>query len=135
MDVLRGGVVCVNFHVGIGQIFCREKEVKEYTLLALLSTIAVLGIDRALGTKVTSKSVFWVFIAVMFGFKLLVNGYLTWRPIVLYGRTFLLGIRLLTIPVEDFFYGFSLITLSVVLWEYFAKAGLEHSAITGGQEE
>lgn len=108
---------------------------KEYTLLALLSTIAVLGADRALGTKVTSKRVFWIFIAVMFAFKLLVNGYLTWRPIVLYGRTFFLGIRLLTIPVEDFFYGFSLITLSVVLWEYFAKARLEHSAITGGEKE
>jgi lycopene cyclase domain-containing protein len=56
---------------------------------------------------------------VMFGFKLIFNGYLTSRPIVLYGTGFFLGLRLGTIPLEDFMFGFSMIALSVVLWEYF----------------
>jgi lycopene cyclase domain-containing protein len=64
-----------------------------------------------------------VLVAVMFGFMLLANGYLTWRPIVIYGEAFNLGIRLWTIPVEDFFYGFSLIGLTVILWEYFNRSG------------
>ncbi len=55
----------------------------------------------------------------MYGFKLIANGYLTWRPIVIYGQEHFLGVRLGTIPLEDFVYGFALIGLSVVLWEYF----------------
>ena len=93
---------------------------KEYTMFAVASSIATVGLDWALGTKVTSRGLYWIFLAVMFGFKVLVNGYLTWRPIVLYGEQFFLGVKVLTIPVEDFFYGFSLITLSVILWEYFS---------------
>ena len=93
---------------------------REYTIFVIASSIVTVGLDRALGTRVTSRGLYWVFLAVMFGFKVLVNGYLTWRPIVLYGEEFFLGVRVLTIPVEDFFYGFSLITMSVILWEYFS---------------
>jgi hypothetical protein len=57
----------------------------------------------------------------MYGFKLVANGYLTWRPIVIYGQEHFLGARLGTIPLEDFVYGFALIGLSVVLWEYFRR--------------
>jgi lycopene cyclase domain-containing protein len=93
--------------------------VKEYTLLALAAAGATLLIDRLLGTRILARATFWIFMAAMFGFKLLANGYLTWRPIVIYSDPFFLGIRLVTIPLEDFVYGFSLISLSVIFWEYF----------------
>jgi lycopene cyclase domain-containing protein len=57
----------------------------------------------------------------MFIFILIINGYLTWRPIVIYGEAFYLGIRVFTIPVEDFLFGFSLITLNLIIWECFDK--------------
>jgi lycopene cyclase domain-containing protein len=93
--------------------------VKEYTILAVASAIFTVWLDGFLTTSVLKKKRFWIFLGVMYFFKTLVNGYLTWRPIVLYGDGYYLGVRLFTIPVEDYVYGFSLVTLSVILWEYF----------------
>ena len=105
--------------MGVREVFCSET-LMEYTILAVTATVAVVAIDLILKTKVTMRSTFWVFIAVMFLFKTVVNGYLTGRPIVLYGEEFFLNIRIGTIPIEDFLFGFSLMTLSVALWEYFS---------------
>ncbi len=53
----------------------------------------------------------------------IVNGVLTgaWlpSPVVWYDDTENLGIRLLTIPIEDMFYGFELILLNIFLYEVF----------------
>ena len=93
---------------------------KEYTLLSILAAITVAVLDLViLRTKILRQSTFWIFLLVMYAFKTIVNGYLTWRPIVMYGEEFNLGIRIVTIPVEDYVYGFSLIALSVVVWEHF----------------
>jgi len=92
---------------------------KEYTIAAVAAALLVAFLDRKLRTRVLRQSAFWIFLAVMYAFKLLANGYLTWRPIVTYNSEFFLGVRVFTIPVEDFIYGFSLIALSVILWEYF----------------
>jgi lycopene cyclase domain-containing protein len=94
---------------------------KEYTICAILSALVAVLLDRGLGTRLLRRGAFWIFLGAMFCFKLLVNGYLTWRPIVRYGEMYYLGVRLGTIPVEDFLYGFSLITVSVVMWEYFRR--------------
>jgi lycopene cyclase domain-containing protein len=92
---------------------------KEYTILAALSVAAVIAIDMLLGTRLVLKKKFWVFWVVMFAIIFIVNGFLTWRPVVTYGSEFYLGIRLFTIPVEDFLYGFSLLTGNIVIWEYY----------------
>lgn len=97
---------------------------KEYTVLAAASVLVTIVLDRALGTRMLAKKAFWIFLTVMTGFTFIVNGYLTWRPIVLYSEKFFLNIRLWTIPVEDFLYGFALITCTIILWEFFK--GREH---------
>jgi lycopene cyclase domain-containing protein len=94
---------------------------KEYTIAALAAVVLVVLLDRILRTHLLARREYWVCICILFCFKVLVNGYLTARPIVLYGEDFTLGVRLYTIPVEDFFYGYSLITASLVLWEYFKR--------------
>ncbi|MBC8046330.1 MAG: lycopene cyclase domain-containing protein [Fimbriimonadaceae bacterium] len=53
----------------------------------------------------------------------IVNGILTGsgleQPVVWYNDLENIGIRLFTIPVEDIFYGFELISLNIFLYEYF----------------
>jgi lycopene cyclase domain-containing protein len=39
----------------------------------------------------------------------------------MYNSQFFMGIRIGTIPLEDFLFGFSMVTLSIVCWEYFKK--------------
>jgi lycopene cyclase domain-containing protein len=92
---------------------------KEYTVLAAVSVLVTIVLDRLLGTRVLGKIAFWIFLSIMTGFTVIVNGYLTWRPVVLYNQQFFLDIRLWTIPVEDFLFGFALITCTIILWEFF----------------
>jgi lycopene cyclase domain-containing protein len=118
MAFLRHRCVRVDLYVGVNEISHEGQEVMEYTAAALLSVVVVLILDERLHTRLVRRPVFWVFMGVMAVFMTLANGYLTGRPIVLYGTEFFSNVRLATIPLEDYAYGFSLITLSIVLWEY-----------------
>jgi lycopene cyclase domain-containing protein len=89
----------------------------EYTVASVVSVAVVVLLDRLAGTRLIQRPLFWVFLLVMFCFKLIVNGYLTWRPIVIYGAQHQLGLRIITIPIEDFLFGFSMILLTLVVWE------------------
>jgi lycopene cyclase domain-containing protein len=49
--------------------------------------------------------------------KLVVNGILTSLPVVSYNPEHIIGLRVGTIPVEDFFYFFGLLLLNVMVYE------------------
>jgi lycopene cyclase domain-containing protein len=97
---------------------------KEYTLLSLVSVLVAIAIDRKTGVNVLKKREFYFFLLFILFWKFLVNGYLTGFKVVLYNPAFYMGIRLGTIPLEDFLFGFSMVVLSVVFWEY-AKAAVK----------
>ncbi|MDD3087842.1 MAG: lycopene cyclase domain-containing protein [Candidatus Omnitrophica bacterium] len=92
---------------------------KEYTILALFSVLAVFILDALLKTRVLKRKIFWLFIFIIAIFKLLVNGYLTATKIVNYNPEFFLGIKLGSIPLEDFLFGFSMVSIAIIIWEYF----------------
>src|SRR5690606_5741318 len=54
-------------------------------------------------------------------FTCIFNGYLTARPVVLYGRPYQIGRRIGSIPVEDFIYGLALVTFTLVIYENFKR--------------
>jgi lycopene cyclase domain-containing protein len=89
----------------------------EYSYLSLLVALVMVMIDVRLGTRLLRRPAFRIFLLVMLVFMTLVNGYLTARPIVEYGRQFQLGVRIWTIPVEDYLFGFSMVLLTVIVWE------------------
>jgi lycopene cyclase domain-containing protein len=94
---------------------------KEYTLLSLVSVIITIFLDRKCKTRLLQQAGFYYFLGVIFLFKLFVNGFLTAGGIVRYNPQFFLGIRLGTIPLEDFLFGFSMVTCTIIFWEYFKK--------------
>lgn len=82
---------------------------KGYTGLMLISLGAAAAVDRILRTNLLLKPRFWLLMAVVAGFTLVFNGYLTARPVVTYGEQYQIGFRVFTIPIEDFGYGASLV--------------------------
>lgn len=99
---------------------------KEYTVLAAASVAITIIVDALSGVKVLRRAEFYIFLCAIFLIKLLVNGYLTGTGIVLYRAQFFLGIRIGSIPVEDFLFGFSMVTLAIIFWEYFKKREVRH---------
>ncbi|MFA5010507.1 MAG: lycopene cyclase domain-containing protein [Ignavibacteria bacterium] len=93
----------------------------EYTCLVIVGTLLVIILDVILKTHLFKQKIFWIYLGIIVVLMFVVNGYLTWRPIVIYNESKMLGIRLFTIPVEDFFFGFSLIGLNLIIWEFFNK--------------
>jgi lycopene cyclase domain-containing protein len=90
---------------------------KEYTGLAVFAFYFSILFDWKLGTDLLKDKRFYWFILLTLVFNLVFNGYLTWRPAVMYGESYQLGIRIFTVPVEDFIYGTSLIIFTTSLYQ------------------
>ena len=92
----------------------------EYTGLAVLAVLAVIALDRWLRLGVLRTMQFWVTMVIVFGFQVLVDGWLTKlsAPIVVYSPDQYLGIRWpWDIPVEDYLFGFAMVAGVIMLWE------------------
>ncbi|GHE81162.1 lycopene cyclase [Amycolatopsis deserti] len=92
-----------------------------YTLPAVLAVLAVCGWELAyLRTGLFGKPAYWISMAIVVGFQIPVDGWLTKlsAPIVLYAPEHTSGLRFpWDIPVEDFLFGFALVTAVLLLWE------------------
>lgn len=89
-----------------------------YTSIAFFLTVIFLSL--CLYKKINLSYIYLTYIIII-PFFLLSNGLLTGsfieKPIVWYNDHHNLGIRLFTIPIEDFVYGFLLIGLNILLYE------------------
>jgi lycopene cyclase domain-containing protein len=98
----------------------------EYTAAALVACAAVLGLERfVLRTGLLRRLEYWLTIVIVLSFQVVVDGWLTKlsAPIVVYNRAATTGFRpVWDIPVEDFVFGFAMVTLVVLLWQRCAQA-------------
>jgi lycopene cyclase domain-containing protein len=105
--------------------------VPEYTAAAVLAVVAVVAFELAvLRTGLFRRAAYWVAMTIVFAFQVLVDGWLTKRsaPIVGYDPDQITGLRVpWDIPVEDFLFGFALLSLVLLLWE---RAGADRGGVT-----
>lgn len=99
----------------------------EYTALAVLSVPLVVALELAwLRTGLFRQPRYWVAMVIVLGFQVPVDGWLTKlsAPIVLYDDAQTLGVRVpWDIPVEDFAFGFSMVTLALLVWVRLGQRG------------
>ncbi|MBW0015884.1 lycopene cyclase domain-containing protein [Mycobacterium sp.] len=92
-----------------------------YTVPAVAAVLAVFALEFGLWhTGLFRRLAYWLSMVIVLGFQIPVDGWLTKRsaPIVIYNEHQTSGLRFpLDIPVEDFLYGFALVTAVLLLWE------------------
>ncbi|ORA09562.1 lycopene cyclase domain-containing protein [Mycobacterium arosiense] len=92
-----------------------------YTLPAALAVLLVCALELAvLRTGLFRRPAYWLSMLIVLGFQIPVDGWLTKlsSPIVVYDDRQLSGVRFpFDIPVEDFLFGFALVTAVLLLWE------------------
>jgi lycopene cyclase domain-containing protein len=88
---------------------------------AALAVLAVCALELGmLRTGLFRRPAYWLSMLIVLGFQIPVDGWLTKlsSPIVIYDDKQLSGLRFpFDIPVEDFLFGFALVTAVLLLWE------------------
>ncbi|MHA7651389.1 lycopene cyclase domain-containing protein [Mycobacterium sp. ML4] len=93
-----------------------------YTVPAVVSVLAVCALEfTVLRTGLFRRLAYWLSMVIVLGFQVPVDGWLTKlsAPVVIYDQRQTSGLRFpFDIPVEDFLFGFALVTGVLLLWEY-----------------
>ena len=91
-----------------------------YTVWAFVAAGSVVALELAWArTGLFRRPAYWVTLAITWAFQIPVDGWLTKlsAPVVIYNSHEFLGLRApWDIPVEDFVYGFALVTLVLIGW-------------------
>jgi lycopene cyclase domain-containing protein len=117
-----------------------------YTQLALLTALIIAVVDLyVFKTKLLTRRVFWVSYSIVVFFQLVTNGILTGFGIVKYDGEAIIGStspqegapeilgdgRIAFAPVEDLFFGFSLVLLTLVIWVWLGRIGVQRNPRSG----
>jgi hypothetical protein len=109
-----------------------------YTQIAIIAVVIVISIDLwVLKTRMVMRRAFWVAYAIMFFFQLITNGMFTGFGIVLYDGAAIIGGtstvpppflgdgRIAFAPAEDLLFGFALILLTIAMWVWLGRRGVQ----------
>jgi lycopene cyclase domain-containing protein len=99
-----------------------------YTQLALLMTVLAILFDLYVTqSKMVTRKSFWNAYSIMLFFQLITNWWLTSRGILTYDKDVIIGTRIAAAPIEDLLFGFSMITMTISLWIYWGKKGVQRN--------
>ena len=92
----------------------------EYTVLTVVAAMAVVAAELIyFKSGIFTTAQYWLTMLIIFTFQIPVDGWLTKlsAPIVIYNPDEILGLRApWDIPIEDFGFGFAMVTLAILLW-------------------
>lgn len=102
-----------------------------YTLLGVLALIMTMALERVLRTGVLRDRRFWITVAIVGFFQVLVDGWLTCRPVVTYDEAQFSSLRLGCpdsplfhadgMPLEDLVFGFTMVAQSLMWWVWWGR--------------
>ena len=117
-----------------------------YTQLGLIAVVLAVVCDLfVFRTRMITRAIFWTSYAIIFFFQLITNGMFTGFGIVKYDGEAIVGNtspdsgpppfigegRLAFAPVEDLLFGFALVLLSISLWIFWGRRGVERTPMSG----
>ena len=116
-----------------------------YTQLAVVAVGIAIVIDLVvLRTRLLSRRVFWTAYAIVFGFQLVTNAVLTGLRVVRYDGAAIVGDpttnvtptfigdgRIAFAPVEDLAFGFALVLVTLALWVFWGRLGVQRTPTSG----
>ena len=88
-----------------------------YTQIAIFAVAIAITLDLFVAkTALLKRKLFWCSYAIVVGFQLLTNWWLTSRNIVMYSDDAIIGLKIASAPVEDLLFGFALVLGVLVNW-------------------
>lgn len=117
-----------------------------YTEIAILAAVVVVAVDLwLLRTRLVGRRVFWTSYGIILAFQLVTNGMFTGFGVVQYDGEAIIGGtsptsgpppfigdgRVAFAPVEDVLFGFALILLSLSLWVFWGRRGVQRTPWSG----
>lgn len=117
-----------------------------YTQIGVMGVVFAVAMDLfVLRTRMVTRAIFWTSYAIIFFFQLITNGMFTGFGIVKYDGDAIIGStspavgsppfigdgRLVFAPVEDLLFGFTLVLLSISLWVFWGRRGVDRTPVAG----
>ena len=117
-----------------------------YTQIGIAAALVVAVMDLwALRTRLLRRRVFWISYAIIVFFQLVTNALFTGFGIVRYDGDAIIGStspesgappfvadgRLAFAPVEDLLFGFTIVLLTLSLWVYWGRLGIDRTPTAG----
>ena len=99
---------------GAGAIYFYDRE---YSLVVLIASAGIFSLSPFICKKSLKDFRFFLTLGVFLVLFMIFNGVLTSLPIVTYGEQFNMNVRIFTIPLEDFFYNFTMLVMSVLIYD------------------
>lgn len=114
-----GERVLISIFIALSALFFLQE--LWYTGAICLLMALILLIARRAGVNLIFGKQQVIFLVLVLILTTIFNGYLTWRPIVVYNPLIKTGLNVFTIPVEDYIYGFALIFFNLVIYAKLKK--------------
>ena len=108
-----------------------------YSDIAIAAVLVAVMVDLFIfKNSLLTRTAFWISYSIILPFQLLTNWWLTHlradgKAIVMYDPNSIIGTRIAAAPLEDLLFGFALVLLSLSLWVFWGRRGIDRTPTAG----